>query len=76
MYLVHERTAVVAYGFPSEALATVYAHAYVSSGGSETIRVSYHGYCNLTKDDALVYVGQRICPYTGETVSILQESKQ
>jgi len=65
MYLVHDRTVVLAYGFPSKALARIYANVCISFGDDgENIKVCYQGDCNLTKEEAIMYVGQRICPIT------------
>ena len=64
MYLVHNPTVVLAYGFPSEVLARAYADVCISFGSGEKITVCYHGYCNLSKEEAILYVGQGICPIT------------
>lgn len=76
MYLVHDDRSVIARGFPTADLAFTYAHAYINilddyEGGK--VKVTYEKFCHLTKEGCLVYVGQRICPFTRESISILKE---
>ena len=76
MYLVHDGRSVLARGFPTGELALTYAHAFVNTlddyeGGK--IKVTYEKFCNLTRAGCLVYVGQSICPFTGESTSKMKE---
>ena len=76
MYLVHDGRSVLARGFPTADLAFTYAHAFSNildpyEGGK--IKVTYEKFCNLTRAGCLVYVGQSICPFTGESTSKMKE---
>lgn len=74
MYLVHDDRAVIARGFPSEHLARTYAHLYINIYAGDKVKVSYEKFCNLTREGCLVYAGQQICPFTGESTSKLKET--
>ena len=76
MYLVHDDRAVIARGFPTGDLALTYAHAYINiidDYEGAKIKVSYEKFCNLTREGCLIYVGQSICPYTGESTCKMKE---
>ena len=72
MYLVHDKHNVIASGFPDKHLAEVYAHLYINLFSDEGVSVSKD--CNqLNRNGSLQYVGQQICPFTGESTSKLKE---
>ena len=77
MYLVHDGRSVLARGFPTGDLALTYAQAYINildDYEGDKVKVSYEKFCNLTREGCLVYAGQQICPFTGESTSKLKET--
>lgn len=73
MYLVHDKYNVIASGFPDKSLAEVYAHLYSNLFTNEGVSVS-RDTLQLNRKGSLQYVGQQICPFTGESTSKLKET--
>lgn len=73
MWVVHDKTEIIAGNFPDYSKALIYAHVYSNTFATDKIGVSKENECSLDSSNALRYVGENICAFTGERTQKFME---
>jgi ATP-dependent RNA circularization protein (DNA/RNA ligase family) len=73
MWVVHDKTEIIAGNFPDYERALTYAHVYSSTFATDKLSISKEDQCSLDGSNALRYVGENICPFTNERTQKFME---